>query len=93
METETKTENTNGNVNNVRILSREEDALYDGITIDSEDIDENKTYNKTYKTHILISSTTYENSKNFIEVNKISDVEIRGKAEKMDIYEVKEINL
>lgn len=48
-------------------------------------------YNKTYKTHILISSTTYENSKNFINVNKISDVEIRGKAEKMDIYEVKKI--
>ena len=50
-------------------------------------------YNKTYKTHILISSTTYENSKNFIEVNKISDVEIRGKAEKMDIYEVNRIKM
>ena len=47
-----------------------------------------ESYNKTYKTHILISSTTYEASKDFIETNRISDVEIRGKAEKMDIFEV-----
>lgn len=47
-----------------------------------------ESYNKTYKTKFLISSTTYESSKNIIEVNKISDVEIRGKAHKMDIYEV-----
>lgn len=45
-------------------------------------------YNKTYKTHILISSSTYEAVQDKISVNKISDVEIRGKAEKMDIYEV-----
>ena len=50
-----------------------------------------ESYNKTYKTHILISSSTYEKSKNKISVNKISDVEIRGKAEKMDIYEVTNI--
>lgn len=50
-----------------------------------------ESYNKTYKTHILISSTTYEATKNSIDVNKISDVEIRGKAEKMDIYEVKNL--
>ena len=52
-----------------------------------------ESYNKTYKTHMLISSTTYEKSKDYISVNKISDVEIRGKAEKMDIYEVKNIVL
>ncbi len=50
-----------------------------------------ESYNKTYKTHMLISSTTYEKTKDCISVNKISDVEIRGKAEKMDIYEVKKL--
>ena len=48
-------------------------------------------YNKTYKTHILISTSTYEASKEHVEVNQISDVEIRGKAHKMNIYEVKNI--
>ena len=47
-----------------------------------------ESYNKTYNTHFLISSSTYEASKNNITVNKITDVEIRGKAERMDIYEV-----
>ena len=47
-----------------------------------------ESYNKTYQTHILISSSTYEASKEFIKTNKISDVEIRGKSEKIDIYEV-----
>jgi adenylate cyclase len=51
-----------------------------------------ESYNKTYKTQILISSATYEKSKDFISVNKISDVEIRGKAERMDIYEVTGVN-
>ena len=47
-----------------------------------------ESYNKTYKTKMLISSSTYDASKDIVEVNRISDVEIRGKAEKMDIYEV-----
>ncbi len=47
-----------------------------------------ESYNKMYKTHMLISSSTYEASKEIIEVNRISDVEIRGKSEKIDIYEV-----
>ena len=47
-----------------------------------------ESYNKTYKTQILISSSTYEAAKENIEVNQISDVEIRGKVQKMDIYEV-----
>ena len=52
-----------------------------------------ESYNKTYKTHMLISSTTFEASKNDIEANKISDVEIRGKSHKMDIYEITNVHL
>lgn len=47
-----------------------------------------ESYNKIYKTKMLISSSTYEETKNYIDTIKISDVEIRGKAHKMDIYEV-----
>jgi len=47
-----------------------------------------ESYNKTFNTNFLISSTTFEHIKDFVEVKKISDVEIRGKAHKMDIYEV-----
>ena len=45
-------------------------------------------YNKTYKTKLLISPATYEEVKGIVDVIKISDVQIRGKANKMDIYEV-----
>jgi adenylate cyclase len=45
-------------------------------------------YNKTYKTKLLISPATYEEVKGLVDVIKISDVQIRGKANKMDIYEV-----
>lgn len=51
-----------------------------------------ESYNKIYKTSMLIGSTTYEATKNYIEVIKISDVEIRGKAHKMDIYEVLKVD-
>ncbi len=47
-----------------------------------------ESYNKVYKTKMLISPSTYEATKNIIDVVKISDVEIRGKAHKIDIYEV-----
>ena len=47
-----------------------------------------ESYNKTYKTKMLISSSTYEKVKDIAVTNKISEVEIRGKAQKMDIYEV-----
>lgn len=50
-----------------------------------------ESYNKTYKTKLLISPATYENVKNIVDVVKISDVEIRGKANKMNIYEVLKI--
>ncbi|MBQ7763832.1 adenylate/guanylate cyclase domain-containing protein [bacterium] len=45
-------------------------------------------YNKVYKTKLLISPATYQEVKSIVDVIKISDVQIRGKANKMDIYEV-----
>lgn len=47
-----------------------------------------ESYNKTYKTKMLISSSTYEEVKGIVDVIRISDVQIRGKAHKMDIYDV-----
>lgn len=47
-----------------------------------------ESYNKTYGTTILISSSTYEQAATEITANKIQDVEIRGKANKIDIYEI-----
>ena len=47
-----------------------------------------ESYNKTYNTKILISSSTYEKIKQEVLANKIPDVQIRGKAHKMDIYEI-----
>lgn len=52
-----------------------------------------ESYNKTYKTKMLISPTTYEEVKGFVDVIRISDVQIRGKANKMDIYEVLKVDL
>ena len=45
-------------------------------------------YNKVYKTNLLISSSTYAQVSDIVDVIKIADVTIRGKAKKMDIYEV-----
>lgn len=47
-----------------------------------------ESYNKIYKTNFLIGPSTYEDVKNYVNVIKISDVQIRGKAQKLDIYEV-----
>lgn len=47
-----------------------------------------ESYNKVYKTHFLISSTTYDKVRDIADVIKISEVSIRGKAKKLDIYEV-----
>ena len=47
-----------------------------------------ESYNKIYKTNFLISSTTYENVRNLTDVIKISEVTIRGKAKRLNIYEV-----
>ena len=45
-------------------------------------------YNKVYKTNLLISSSTYAQVSDIVDVIKIADVTIRGKVKKMDIYEV-----
>lgn len=47
-----------------------------------------ESYNKVYKTNMLISSSTYSYVSEIVDVIKIADVTIRGKAKKMDIYEV-----
>ncbi|MBR1754453.1 adenylate/guanylate cyclase domain-containing protein [bacterium] len=47
-----------------------------------------ESYNKVYRTNFLISSSTYEKVRNIADVIKISDVSIRGKEKKLDIYEV-----
>lgn len=47
-----------------------------------------ESYNKVYKTNLLISNSTYSNVSDIVDVIKIADVQIRGKAKKMDIFEV-----
>ena len=47
-----------------------------------------ESYNKVYKTNLLISSSTYSYVSDIVDVIKIADVQIRGKAKKMNIYEV-----
>lgn len=47
-----------------------------------------ESYNKVYKTRFLISSTTYEKVRDIADVIKISEVSIRGKSKKLNIYEV-----
>lgn len=51
-----------------------------------------ESYNKVYRTNFLISSSTYTHVSTMADVIKISEVQIRGKAKKMDIYEVLRIN-
>lgn len=51
-----------------------------------------ESYNKVYKTNFLISSSTYSYVSSIADVIKISEVQIRGKAKKMDIYEVLRLN-
>ena len=45
-------------------------------------------YNKIYKTKFLIGEHTYELVKNMVDVIKINQVTIRGKSQKVNIYEV-----
>lgn len=47
-----------------------------------------ESYNKIYKTQFLISSSTYQFVRGIADVIKISEVKIRGKEKKMNIYEV-----
>lgn len=51
-----------------------------------------ESYNKVYKTNLLVSSSTYEHISDIADVIKISEVQIRGKAKKMNIYEVLRID-
>ena len=51
-----------------------------------------ESYNKVYKTKLLIGSSTYEFVKNRVDVIKIGGVTIRGKQKKMDIYEILRVN-
>lgn len=47
-----------------------------------------EAYNKIYKTSFLISQSTYLKVRNLVDVILIKDVTIRGKAQKINIYEV-----
>ena len=47
-----------------------------------------ESFNKVYKTNLLVSSSTYSYISDVADVIKINEVKIRGKAQKMDIYEV-----
>jgi len=49
-------------------------------------------YNKVYKTNLLVSSSTYSKVSDIVDVIKIADVKIRGKAKAMDIYEVLKVS-
>lgn len=51
-----------------------------------------ESYNKVYKTNLLVSSSTYAAIADIADVIKISEVQIRGKAKKMNIYEVLRID-
>lgn len=51
-----------------------------------------ESYNKVYKTNLLVSSSTYSQISEIADVIKISEVQIRGKAKKMNIYEVLRID-
>lgn len=52
-----------------------------------------ESYNKVYKTNLLVSSSTYASIADIADVIKISEVQIRGKAKKMNIYEVLRIDM
>ena len=51
-----------------------------------------ESYNKVYKTNLLVSESTYSYIADIADVIKISEVQIRGKAKKMNIYEVLRID-
>lgn len=47
-----------------------------------------ENFNKIYHTKLLISQETFETVQRFVDVIKIKEVTIRGKAKKVNIYEV-----
>ena len=50
-----------------------------------------ESYNQLLKTNFLISQYTYEYVKDYVEVVKLSSVEIKGKSKPIDIYEILKI--
>ena len=50
-----------------------------------------ESYNQLLKTNFLISQYTYDYVKDFVEVVKLSQVEIKGKSRPIDIYEILKI--
>lgn len=51
-----------------------------------------ESFNKVYHTNFLVSSSTYSFVSKIADVIKISEVTIRGKSKKMDIYEILRLN-
>ena len=47
-----------------------------------------ESYNKVYKTNFLISETTYDRVKKYVDAITIKNVTIRGKSNKINLYEV-----
>ena len=47
-----------------------------------------ESYNKVYKTNFLISESTYERVKKYVDTITIKNVSIRGKSNKINLYEV-----
>ncbi len=47
-----------------------------------------ENYNKVYRTNFLISEETYNRVKNYVDAITIKDVTIRGKANRINLYEV-----
>ena len=50
-----------------------------------------ESFNQVLKTSFLISQYTYDHVRNFVDVVKLSHVEIKGKSNPIDIYEVLKI--
>lgn len=50
-----------------------------------------EAYNQLLKTNFLISQYTYEYVKDYVDVVKLSQVEIKGKSKPIDIYEILKI--
>jgi len=44
--------------------------------------------NKEYKTHVIISDSTYQHVKDFIEARSLGSVKVKGKTKTVEIYEV-----
>jgi adenylate cyclase len=50
-----------------------------------------ESYNQLLKTNFLISQYTYDHVSDYVDVVKLSQVEIKGKSKPIDIYEILKI--